>query len=149
VLDSLIGPYPFPSEKYGHAQFSWPGGMEHQTMSFMGNFAFELIAHELIHQWFGNMVTCGSWQDIFLNEGFATYLTGVCVENLLEEQWWDRWKSVRKDIVFEKPDGSIFVSDTTEVPVIFNGRLTYTKGAYLLHMLRWILGDESFFRVLK
>jgi aminopeptidase N len=149
VLDSLIGPYPFSAEKYGHAQFSWPGGMEHQTMSFMGSFSFELIAHELSHQWFGDMVTCGSWQDIFLNEGFATYLTGICVENLLEEQWWDRWKSVRKDIVFEKPDGSIFVSDTTEVPVIFSGRLTYTKGAYLLHMLRWIMGDEPFFKVLR
>ncbi len=149
VLDSLIGPYPFSAEKYGHAQFSWPGGMEHQTMSFMGNFSFELIAHELIHQWFGNMVTCASWQDIFLNEGFATYLTGVCVENLLEEHWWDRWKSVRKDIVFAKPDGSVFVSDTTDVPTIFNGRLTYTKGAYLLHMLRWIMGDESFFKVLR
>lgn len=149
VLDSLIGPYPFSAEKYGHAQFSWPGGMEHQTMSFMGNFSFELIAHELIHQWFGNMVTCASWQDIFLNEGFATYLTGVCVENLLEEQWWDRWKSVRKDIVFAKPDGSVFVSDTTDVPTIFNGRLTYTKGAYLIHMLRWIMGDDSFFKVLR
>lgn len=149
VLDSLIGPYPFPSEKYGHAQFSWPGGMEHQTMSFMGNFSFELIAHELVHQWFGNMVTCASWQDIFINEGFATYLSGVCIENLLEAQWWDRWKTIRKDIVFAQPDGSVFVNDTTTVPSIFNNRLVYTKGSYLLHMLRWILGDEAFFSVLR
>ena len=55
LYDQPVRPYPFMSEKYGHAQFGWGGGMEHQTMSFMTNFSRDLMAHELAHQWFGNM----------------------------------------------------------------------------------------------
>ncbi|MEY4042265.1 MAG: hypothetical protein RL233_1796, partial [Bacteroidota bacterium] len=62
LFDSLFVRYPFVEEKYGHAQFTWGGGMEHQTMSFMVNFSFDLMAHELAHQWFGDKVTCASWQ---------------------------------------------------------------------------------------
>ena len=61
LFNDLFGMYPFADEKYGHAQFGWGGGMEHQTMSFMGGFSHLLIAHELAHQWFGDKVTCGSW----------------------------------------------------------------------------------------
>ena len=68
LFNTLFSEYPFASEKYGHAQFGWGGGMEHQTMSFMGNFGFELIAHELAHQWFGNYITLDSWKDFWLNE---------------------------------------------------------------------------------
>jgi aminopeptidase N len=60
-FDSLFGPYPFRKEKYGHAMFGRGGGMEHQTMSFMSSLDFDLMAHELAHQWFGNKITCGSW----------------------------------------------------------------------------------------
>lgn len=145
LFNRLFGTYPFADEKYGHAQFGWGGGMEHQTMSFMGSFAYSLQAHELAHQWFGDKVTCGSWEDIWLNEGFATYLTGLSYENLSSENLWTSWKTITTDKVTKDPDGSVWVDDTTNVSRIFSGRLTYSKGAMLLHMLRWEMGDEDFF----
>ena len=145
LFNELIGEYPFAREKYGHAQFGWGGGMEHQTMSFMYNFGFELVAHELAHQWFGNYITLGSWQDIWLNEGFATYMSGLAYEHLLDGVWWPRWKKVTVDRITSAPGGSVYVQDTTNVSRIFNGRLSYSKGSYILHMLRWVLGDEDFF----
>lgn len=145
LYNRLIGEYPFASEKYGHAQFGWGGGMEHQTMSFMYNFSFGLVAHELAHQWFGDYITVGSWQDIWLNEGFATFLTGLAHENLEDGFWYPTWKSQIVKQVTSVPDGSVFVRDTTNIGAIFSGRLSYSKGAYLLHMLRWILGDVQFF----
>ena len=149
LFNDLFGLYPFSSEKYGHAQFGWGGGMEHQTMSFMGGFSFELQAHELAHQWFGDKVTCGSWQDIWLNEGFATYLTGLSIEHLSSETFWYNWKAGNLARVVSEPDGAIFVDDTTNVGRIFNGRLSYSKGGLVLHMLRWILGDEDFYQACR
>ena len=145
-----FGDYPFDKEKYGHAQFGWQGGMEHQTMSFMYNFDYGLMVHELAHQWFGNKITCGTWKDIWLNEGFATYLTALAYENVLEDDTlWTRWKSVVKNKVLEEDNGSVWVDDTTDVKRIFNGRLTYFKGAFVLHMLRWKLGDTDFFQSIQ
>lgn len=149
LYNKLIGEYPFANEKYGHAQFGWGGGMEHQTMSFMYNFNYDLVAHELAHQWFGDYITCGSWQDIWLNEGFATYMTGLVYENLQDGYWWPRFKKLNVDRIVSKPDGSVFVKDTTDVGAIFSGRLSYSKGAYLLHMLRWIVGDDNFFKGMR
>lgn len=148
LFDSLFGTYPFVNEKYGHAQFGWGGGMEHQTMSFMYNFSYELMAHELAHQWFGDKVTCHSWQEIWLNEGFATYLSGLCYQYILP-QYWNTYKQQRINNIVTQPDGSVFCYDTSQVSRIFNGRLTYNKGAMVLNTLRWVMGDDAFFSGLR
>ncbi len=148
-FNEMFGIYPFADEKYGHAQFGWGGGMEHQTMSFMGNFGFELIAHELAHQWFGNYITLSSWQHIWLNEGFATYLTGLASERSRGSNAFTSWKRNNMTRIMLQPGGSVFVQDTTSISRIFDSRLSYSKGAYLLHMLRWVLGDTAFFAGIK
>ncbi|HPF00228.1 MAG TPA: M1 family aminopeptidase [Bacteroidales bacterium] len=144
--DSLIAPYPYMTEKYGHAQFGWGGGMEHQTMSFMGGFGYELMAHELLHQWFGDAVTCGSWHDIWLNEGFATYFTALNYERTSPDYYWIIWKNNTVNHVTSDPGGSVFVYDTSDVSRVFDSRLSYNKAAYMLHMLRWVVGDDNFFQ---
>jgi aminopeptidase N len=144
-----FGPYPFREEKYGHAQFSQGGGMEHQTMSFMGGFGFELSSHELAHSWFGNMITCGSWHEIWLNEGFATYCAGLAYEHFFPDLYWPVWKNNNISYITQAPDGAVYVTDTTSVARIFSARLSYSKAAFLLHMLRWIMGDEVFFRAIN
>jgi aminopeptidase N len=149
IFNELIGEYPFADEKYGHAQFGWGGGMEHQTMSFMGSFSFGLIAHELVHQWFGNYITLASWQHIWLNEGFATYFTGLAHENYNAGLVFPNWKRTQVGIITSQPGGSVFVPDTTDVSRIFDPRLSYAKAGYLLHMLRWILGDKDFFNAIR
>jgi len=144
LFDTLFGIYPFQEEKYGHAQFSWGGGMEHQTMTFVANFQFELIAHELGHMWFGDKVTCGSWTDIWLNEGFATFLSGLCYEHMLP-QFWIPFKKDRIRKVTAQPGGSVYCTDTTDLNRIFDSRLSYAKGCMVLNQLRWVIGDEAFF----
>lgn len=146
--DSLTIVYPFANEKYGHAQFGWGGGMEHQTMTFLVNFGFSLMAHECAHQWFGDYITCGSWQDIWLNEGFATYFEGLTQERFYPGNWMS-WKANKIGSITSAPDGSVLCDDTTSVNRIFSGQLSYDKGSYLLHMLRWKMGDSLFFLSIK
>jgi aminopeptidase N len=123
--------------------------MEHTTMTFMGGWNRGLIAHELAHQWFGNKVTCGSWEDIWLNEGFATYLDALVIEHFDGATTFRNWRSTTVNSITSRSYGSTFVSDTTSVNRIFDWRLSYQKGAMILHMLRYKLGDEAFFQGLK
>ncbi len=82
LFADLFGPYPYQNEKYGHCIAPLSGGMEHQTMTTQGFFDRSLTAHELAHQWWGNYITCGSWADIWINEGFASYSEYLMLYNL-------------------------------------------------------------------
>ncbi|MBL4710391.1 MAG: T9SS type A sorting domain-containing protein [Flavobacteriales bacterium] len=152
LFDSLFGTYPFIKEKYGHASFSFGGGMEHQTVSFMGSYGGELKAHELAHQWFGNKVTCGSWSDLWLNESFATYLTGLTYNfNVVHNSlYWPAWLNGTEQGGLAFPHGSVYRygNDTLYVNTLFNGQV-YAKGAITLHTLRWKIGDSAFFAGVK
>lgn len=150
IFSDIYGNYPYADEKYGHMQFGWGGGMEHQTMSSVSGFSHELLVHEMAHQWFGDKITCANWHDIWLNEGFATYSTWLSYD-LGDDpnHYYEAWLRTSRDKIVSLPGGSVYVDDTTLVSRIFDGRLTYYKGAWLLHMLRWELGDEAFFTGVK
>lgn len=142
-LEERVGPYPFADEDYQQVQIGWGGGMEHQTITFFGRYTLELWAHELAHQWFGDWVTCGSWQDIWLNEAFATYLGGLVYEALLPEIW-PIWHKLTLKGTWRDTARTIWVEDTASVQRIFWYPTTYQKGAVALHALRDYLGDSLF-----
>ena len=99
--------------------------------------------------WFGDKVTCATWQDLWLNEGFATYLDGLTLDFLFSEDHWTGWKQSTIANITERSDGSVFIKDTTDHGRMFDQRLTYRKGAYLLHMLRGQMGENDFFEAIK
>ncbi len=151
LYETLFEPYPFRNEKYGHAQFGWGGGMEHTTVSFMTNFSRELIAHEMGHQWFGDKVTCGTWKDIWLNEGFATYLNCLVIENFDGLPDFVAEKDAMIQDITSQPNGNLYLTEaqSTNVNRIFSSRLSYNKGAMVLEMLRFKMGDTAFFQALR
>jgi aminopeptidase N len=148
LFTKKFGEYPFIKEKYGHAQFGWGGGMEHQTCSSMGSFGESLMAHELAHQWFGNKITCKSWENIWINEGFASYSEALYYEAINGKAGYDAY--IKSFITSAKTArGTIYVQNTNNINEIFNSARTYRKGAVVLHMLRGIVGDDIFFKILQ
>ncbi|MBS3946031.1 MAG: T9SS type A sorting domain-containing protein [Melioribacter sp.] len=148
IYSEMFGPYPYPKEKYGHAQCGFGGGMEHQTISSMGVFSESLIAHELAHQWFGDKVTCKDWQNIWLNEGFATYSDKLYHQKKYGDvTFLSQMNSVMSSA--KTASGTIYVQNINSVSEIFSPSRSYNKGATVLHMLRGIIGDDNFFRTLK
>ena len=140
----LYGPYPFEDQKYGHCMAPIGGGMEHQTMTTQGSFSKGLTAHELAHQWWGNNVTCASWSDIFINEGFASYSEYVMLENLYPAEKVQHMLDVH-DNVLSQTGGSVWFSDTLNENRIFNGRLSYDKGSGIIHSIRYLMNNDSLF----
>jgi len=147
IYSRLFGLYPFYDEKYGHSEFGWGGGMEHQTMTSICCFDESIAMHELAHQWFGDMITCRTWPDVWLNEGFATYCEIVYEEQKYGEGNYS--SLVQSDMVSAKAaSGSVAVPDSDNVGSLFDWNRVYAKGAIVLHMLRHVLGDSVFFHAM-
>ena len=125
--------------------------MEHQTMTTIANFNFYLVAHELAHQWFGDHITCGNWQDIWINEGFASYFEYIAAQEIYGQDFADNWMDQAMSIALGETRGSVFVPEeyAENAYRVFDKGLSYKKGAILLHMIRYIVDDdEVFFRIL-
>lgn len=151
AFSQLYGNYPFINEKYGHCMAPIGGGMEHQTMTTISDFGFSLVAHELAHQWFGDHVTCKSWKDIWINEGFATYSEYLAYEYFEDSTSAFNWL-VNATTSAKTADGNIYLSDeeSEDISSIFSYSKSYLKGALCIHMLRGELNNDTlFFRVLK
>ena len=146
LFAETFGEYPFVEEKYGMSHFTWGGAMEHQTnTSFSSSWYSEwVIAHELAHQWWGDYITCHNWHHIWLNEGFASWSEALWAEHLGGMSSYHSYMNGMQ----HWGGGSIFVEDTTNAWNIFD-IIVYDKGAWVLHMLRGLVGDEDFFQILR
>ena len=143
IFSDYFIPYPFADEKYGQARISGGTSMEHQTMTFLAvpdNVV--IMAHELAHQWFGNHVTCKGWQNVWINEGFASF-----GELLFLERYWPEMAEEWHDFTIEKAlraNGTVYITDTSNYKIIFDETTTYRKGAMVLVMLRDEIGESAF-----
>lgn len=148
-FSEIYGMYPFENEKYGHCMAPFGGGMEHQTMTFQGWFEDGLTAHELGHQWWGDNVTCASWSDIWLNEGFATYSDYLMTTQFHPVDSVSQMADIH-DNVMSVSNGSVWCEDSLNTNRIFSGRLSYDKGAGIIHTMRFMINNDAvFFNVLK
>jgi len=149
LYSDLFLTYPFQNEKYGHCITELGGGMEHQTMTTLGGWSFNLIAHELGHMWFGDNVTCASWSDIWINEGFATYTNYLAQEKLNGWNAGQNFMIGTQNNVMSSPGGSVYIPEAEVNPDniwrIFDGRLSYDKGAAIIHLLRHEINNDTVF----
>ena len=149
VFSKTFGEYPFIKEKYGIAEFLWQmGAMEHQTITGIGsnfvsgkNYFEDVYVHELAHHWWGNAVGPATWKDIWLNEGFATYSEAIYAEAI-------SGKSALQSTMLSKYDDDFTGTLYEPGKNLFSSKV-YDKGAWVLHMLRWELGDSVFFKILR
>ncbi|MEE4255878.1 MAG: M1 family aminopeptidase [Bacteroidales bacterium] len=142
VFSEKFGEYPFSDEKYGMTQLGFYGAIENQTNTIQNNLSagwFMISVHELGHMWFGDMITCRDWHHGWLNEGFASYLEAVYVE---EVDGSTAYHDYMEDFEYWN-GGTLYLQNASDTFNIFQG-IIYNKGAYTLHMLRGVLGDEVF-----
>ena len=148
AFSSVFGQFPFVNEKYGIAQFTWSGGMEHQTITSQFNVSEYLSAHEMAHSWWGDNITCATWHDSWLNEGFATFGEAIWAENKPgggRSAYFARMATNRPTSV----TGSAYVQDISNENNVFSTNNVYRRGAWVLHQLRHVLGDTLFFQCLR
>jgi aminopeptidase N len=149
---ALFGPYPFPREKYGVAEFAIPSFREHQTIpSYGAKFITGdhrndwILAHELAHQWFGNLISVADWSQVWLNEGFATYASALAREQI---DGAPAYRAAMEKFAEGELEGPLIIADTADVDGMFTP-VTFRRGAWVLHMLRYVMGDSSFFPALR
>ena len=140
----MFGEYPFLGEKYGHAEWGLNYGMEHQTLTSMGDPTTRRVAHELAHMWWGDMITLNSYHHMWLNEGFGRYAEALWQEHV---GGVNAYRSTIASYEYYG-SGTIYVEDP-EHDNVFHFNLEYNKGAWVVHMLRRVLGDSTFFACLK
>jgi len=149
------GDYPFKNEKHGYYEFGYGGGMEHQTFSGMGGSAltsWSAIAHELSHQWFGDKVTCATWGDLWVNEGFARYNEILAAELISGLANPVTYRGSIKTTARATSSTPIFISDISSSNTIWtnnNDNAIYERGCMVVSMLRTLLGDTKFFQACR
>ncbi len=154
AFEEILGPYPFRHEKYGIVETPHLG-MEHQTIIAYGNGYRDmrydwLHNHELSHEWWGNLVTCRDWKDMWIHEGFGTYMQPLYLEKRRGRKAYD--VEMRRNAHFANRRPVAPLESTDSHAIYFGGggaNDIYSKGAWVLHTLRWHLGDERFFTCLR
>jgi len=155
-FEDYIGPYPY--KKLANVQSKTIfGGMENANAIFYGENTVTgtrkseaLIAHEIVHQWFGNTATEKSFSHLWLSEGFATYLTHVYIENRYGvDSFYKRLEQDRKEIIdFVKTSNQPVVDSLSDYMDLLNAN-SYQKGGWVLHMLREEVGDKTFREIIR
>jgi len=147
-FSNLFGEYPFVTEKYGHAIFAAGGAMEHQTVTsydfnlIRGDNRYDwVVAHEMGHQWFGDAVGPAVWNEIWLNEGFASYTEALWQEH--------RFGAPALRSYMASMDTRPFCGPVYAPTCGLFSPTVYNKGAWVLHMLRGVVGDADFFDGLR
>jgi aminopeptidase N len=153
LFETYFGPYPYRDEKYGHMEFDFTGGMEHPTMSSMGTNSLSVYAHELGHQWFGDKTTCKTWNDVWINEGFARFAEHLYNEKITNAGNKTAFITYLQSIInniTSSNGGTVYVPESgLESFRIFDSRLSYDKGSYLLVMLKWMVGEDAFYQAIR
>ncbi len=154
-FSNKYGDYPFKNEKHGYYEFGFGGGMEHQTFSGMGGSAltsWSIIAHELAHQWFGDKVTCATWNDLWVNEGFARYNEILAAELVSGLGNAVTHRGNIKTTARSVTTTPIYITDASSSNTIWttnNNNAIYERGCMVVSMLRTLLGDTKFFQACR